>query len=206
MNKILLPFVILVLYSCTPKYTYLKNGDFLFVQAKEENLSGAISRVTKEENKTSYDHIALVERDGKKVYLLHAVPEKGSVKEGLKPFLKNYNNRIIDIFRLKSKFENSINPAITKANTMLDKPYNTAYILDENSFYCSDFIERSFRKDKIFQLNAMTFINPNTGKTDEFWQSFYDKLEVKVPEGKPGCNPNGLSQSDKLFKVKTLQH
>ena len=206
MNKIFLPFLIIILHSCTQQFSYVQNGDLLFIQAKKENLSGAISRVTEKENNTSYDHIALIEKDVNKIYVLHAAPEKGSVKEELKPFLKNYKRRTIDLFRIKPAYSNSIKFAVQKANTLLDKPYNTAYILNENSYYCSDFIERSFREDNIFQLNPMTFINPKTGKIDEFWQSFYDKLNLNVPEGKPGCNPNGLSQSDKIFKVKTLQH
>ena len=49
------------------------------------------------------------------------------------------------------------------------------YILDENSYYCSDFVERSFRAENIFKLEPMTFIDPKTGKTNAFWEEFYTK-------------------------------
>ena len=67
-------------------------------------------------------------------------------------------------------FQNKIPDAIDKANSMLGKPYNFNYILDDNSYYCSDYIERAFRKDKIFTLEPMTFIDPKTGKTNVFWE------------------------------------
>jgi len=41
----------------------------------------------------------------------------------------------------------------------------------------------------------MTFINPKTRKIDDFWISFYKKQNLEVPEGQPGCNPNGLAAS-----------
>jgi hypothetical protein len=51
----------------------------------------------------------------------------------------------------------------------------------------------------------MTFINPKTGKTDDFWINFYQQKNMEVPEGKLGCNPNGLAGSDKLIKIKKLK-
>jgi len=93
---------------------------------------------------------------------------------------------------------------LSNADLMLGKPYNFNYILDENSYYCSDFIERAFRENQIFNLEPMTFIDPKTGKTNEFWQDFYNKKNLKVPEGELGCNPNGLAGSDNLIRIKEL--
>lgn len=44
----------------------------------------------------------------------------------------------------------------------------------------------------------MTFVNPKTGKTDVAWEAFYKKQNLEVPEGKPGCNPNGMAASPKI--------
>jgi hypothetical protein len=87
----------------------------------------------------------------------------------------------------------------------LGKPYNFNYILDESSYYCSDFIERAFRKNNVFKLEPMTFIDPKTGRTNEFWNEFYQKKNLKVPEGELGCNPNGLAASEKLERIKELK-
>lgn len=200
--KILLLFFI---QSCgVLKTSEIQNGDLLFVEAETKNLSGAISRVTENNQTISFDHIAIIEKNKNKINVLEASIKKGSNKTSYSRFLKNNIKNKIILYRLKPEFQFAIPDAILKANEMLGKPYNKTYILNENSFYCSDFIERSFRKSKIFDLKPMTFINPKTGKTDEFWKKFYEDLGLKVPEGKLGCNPNGLSASSKIEKIKVL--
>ena len=205
MRVLFYAFLIIILNSCAsaiPKI--IENGDFIFVEAENKNLSGAISRVTENNQIISFDHIAIVEKDKNKFYILEASVKNGSHKMKLKNFLANNKQTKLVLYRLKTDYKFSIPDAIIKANSLLGKPYNSTYILNENSYYCSDFIERRFRNANIFELNPMTFINPKTGKTDEFWQSFYEKLNVEVPEGKLGCNPNGLSQSTKIEKIIVL--
>lgn len=185
----------------------LKNGDLLFVTAKETGLSGAINNVTQKQKTASFDHIGILEKDGNQFFVLHAAPKGGSQKQKLKDFLNDQANdgqRVV-LYRLKTEYQNTIPTAIQKAESMLGKPYNFNYILDENAYYCSDFIERAFRKDHIFKLEPMTFIDPKTGKTNEFWEQFYQKKNLKVPEGELGCNPNGLAASDKLERIKELK-
>ncbi|GAA4150691.1 YiiX/YebB-like N1pC/P60 family cysteine hydrolase [Chryseobacterium ginsenosidimutans] len=196
-----------VIVSCkNPQASGLKNGDLLFVTAKETGLSGAINNVTQKQKNASFDHIGILEKNKDGVFVLHAAPKGGSQKQDLKYFLKDQANdgqRVI-VYRLKPPYQNSIPGAISEAESMLGKPYNFNYILDENSYYCSDFIERAFRKDHIFKLEPMTFVDPKTGKTNTFWEEFYQKKNLKVPEGELGCNPNGLAASDKLEKIKEL--
>jgi len=184
----------------------LKNGDLLFVTAKDSGLSGAINNVTQKQKNASFDHIGILELKGNSAFVLHAAPKGGSQKQSLNDFLKDQANdqQKVMVYRLKPEFQNAIPEALEKANSMLGKPYNFNYILDENSYYCSDYIERAFRNDHIFRLEPMTFINPKTGKTNAFWEEFYQKKNLKVPEGEPGCNPNGLAASDKLNRIKEL--
>ena len=44
----------------------------------------------------------------------------------------------------------------------------------------------------------MTFKNPQTGEFLAGWVDHYKKLGIPVPEGEPGCNPNGMAASDKI--------
>lgn len=184
----------------------LKSGDLLFVTAKETGLSGAINNVTQKQKNASFDHIGILEKQGKSFFVLHAAPKGGSQKQSLQEFLKDQANdgQKVVVYRIKPEFQNTIPKAIEKANVMIGKPYNFNYILDENSYYCSDFIERSFRDDRIFKLEPMTFIDPKTGKTNTFWEEFYQKKNLKVPEGELGCNPNGLAASEKIERLKEL--
>lgn len=198
----------IVLQSCNAlKYNDLKNGDLVFVTAQKENLSGAINRVTQKNENENYDHIGIIEKKKNAIFVLHAAPKGGSHKETLKKFIKNQTKEgsEIYVYRLKSEYQNSIPEAIKKANSLLGKPYNFTYVLNEETLYCSDFIERIFRSSQIFELKPMTFINPKTGKTDDFWIKFYQDKNMEVPEGKLGCNPNGMAGSDKLIKIRKLK-
>ncbi|SIO04122.1 Permuted papain-like amidase enzyme, YaeF/YiiX, C92 family [Chryseobacterium scophthalmum] len=207
LNLVLLISILLFVVNCKNSQTLgLKNGDLLFVTAKESGLSGAINNVTQKQKNASFDHIGILQKDKTGVFVLHAAPKGGSQKQNLNEFLKDQANdgQKVVAYRLKPQYQKNIPDAIEKANSMLGKPYNFNYILDENSYYCSDYIERAFRKDKIFTLEPMTFVDPKTGKTNVFWEEFYAKKNLKVPEGELGCNPNGLAGSDKIQRIKEL--
>ncbi|HCN48608.1 MAG TPA: hypothetical protein DIT10_05870 [Chryseobacterium sp.] len=203
----ILSLFILLLTGCASSQTSsLKNGDLLFVTAKETGLSGAINNVTQKQKIASFDHIGILEKEGNRMFVLHAAPKGGSQKQTLKDFIKDQetDGQKVMVYRLKPEYQKAIPGALEKANSMLGKPYNFNYILDEKSYYCSDFIERAFREDHIFKLEPMTFIDPKTGMTNTFWEEFYKKKNLKVPEGEPGCNPNGLAGSDKLDRIGAL--
>lgn len=207
LNLIILFCILLFVSGCRNSVSSgLKNGDLLFVTAKETGLSGAINNVTQKQKNASFDHIGILQKDKDGIFVLHAAPKGGSQKQNLKDFLKDQSDegQKVVVYRLKPEFQKNIPEAIAMANSMLGKPYNFNYILNEDSYYCSDYIERAFRKNHIFKLEPMTFIDPKTGKTNTFWEEFYAKKNLKVPEGEPGCNPNGLATSDKIERIKEL--
>ena len=72
--------------------------------------------------------------------------------------------RHIVVYRLRAPQQAAIKDAVATARTMLGKPYNTSYVLNEDSYYCSDFIERAFRAHHVFALQPMNFRNPQTGQ------------------------------------------
>ncbi len=195
------------LFSCSLQngitYKKLRNGDLIFVVAKQENLSGAINRVTQKSKTENFDHVGIIEITSNGIFVLHASTKMGSNKQSLQDFytenLKNHQNMVV--YRLQKDYQNSIESAVVKANSMLGKPYNWSYVLNEQSYYCSDFIERAFREDTIFEHIAMNFKNPETHQVDDYWVQFYQKLEMEVPQNQPGTNPNQLASSDKLIRI-----
>ncbi|WP_228455479.1 YiiX/YebB-like N1pC/P60 family cysteine hydrolase [Chryseobacterium potabilaquae] len=205
LSKIGILFILLqIVVQCTGlKNNYLKNGDLLFVTAKESGLSGAINKVTQRQRNISFDHIGILEIVDNDFFVLHASPIGGSQRQSLKEFVKNQkgDNQKIIVYRLKKGYEKIIPEAIKNAESMLGKPYNDIYILNEDSYYCSDFVERAFRDAHIFKLEPMTFKDPMTGQINSFWEGFYKKKNIPIPEGKLGCNPNGLAGSDKLEMI-----
>jgi len=47
-------------------------------------------------------------------------------------------------------------------------------------------------------LKPMTFKDLDTGNFNPVWVEYYKNLNVKIPEGKLGINPGGISLSDKI--------
>lgn len=185
----------------------IKNGDLIFVGAQTEELSGAINRVTKLSDETNFDHVGLIEKTSDSIFVLHAAPMGGSQREEIHHFYTSQtekNNKIV-IYRLKDDYQKTIPNAISKAKTMLGKPYNWLYILNDDELYCSDFVERAFRNDNVFELIPMNFKNKETGKIDDFWVDFYRKKGKEVPQDEPGTNPNQLASSEKLIKIGELK-
>jgi len=190
----------LLLNSCSPKYgIQLQNGDLLFVSADDGQLSDAIDRVTQTTKSTHYSHVALLEKSGKDCWVLQADTRNGSERIPLSKFLQytKDDKNSIDVYRLSPAFQQTIPNAVQAAKTMLGKPYNYTYILSDTAFYCSDFVQRAFARDTVFSLAPMSF-KDSTGNTNKVWFDFYQKQHLAVPEGKPGCNPNGLANSDKI--------
>ena len=185
----------------------IRNGDLIFVGAQTEELSGAISRVTKISEKTNFDHVGLIEKTSDSIFVLHAAPMGGSQREEIHHFYTSQTekkNKIV-IYRLQKEYQATIPNAITKAKTMLGKPYNWLYILNDDELYCSDFVERAFRNDEVFELIPMNFKNKETGIIDDFWIDFYKKKGKEVPQDEPGTNPNQLASSEKLTRIGELR-
>ena len=76
--------------------------------------------------------------------------------------------------------------------------------MSDPGFYCSEYIYLIFSGDSIFKLNPMTFKDPQSGQLLPGWKEHYNKLGIPVPEGEPGCNPNGLAASEKLENLGML--
>lgn len=195
-----------LIFSCKTA-DILQNGDLLFVGNSSGSLSKAIDEVTQTGRSTNFSHIALVEKSGNEIWVLHAAPENGSERVSLnefKEYAKKDSSEIV-IYRIKPEYKADYTHAISNAKKMLGKPYNFTYILTDTAYYCSDFVYYAFEKDSIFQMNAMTFKSPGTNEFNPTWIEFYKKQNLEIPEGKPGCNPNGMAASDKLEQIGKLE-
>lgn len=206
-SKLFYVLLAFVLVSCTgQKGVSLQNGDLLFVGNSAGNLSKAIDEVTQTNHGTNFSHIALVEKKNNEIWILHAAPKNGSERIPLEEFIRNEreDGSVIEVYRIKKEFRPDFNSAVEKAKSMLGKPYNFTYVLSDTAYYCSDFVYHSFEKDSVFKMNPMTFKNPGEAEFNPGWIEFYKNLNMEIPEGKPGCNPNGMAASEKLERIGRL--
>jgi hypothetical protein len=76
---------------------------------------------------------------------------------------------------------------------------------DNGRLYCSEMVGLAFQAanegQPFFQQQPMTFKDPSTGQFFPAWVEYYQQLNIPIPEGLPGCNPGGLSRSDKLETI-----
>ncbi|WP_320168309.1 YiiX/YebB-like N1pC/P60 family cysteine hydrolase [Mangrovibacterium marinum] len=192
----------IALFSCShpTKKMSLQSGDLLFQGASSGKLSEAIDKVTQTHAETHFSHVGLVEQaeDGS-LWVLHADIEGGCCRVSLNDFLEPDGDSLQTVcYRLKEPWRSAIEPALDKARSMLGLPYNFSYKLSDSSHYCSEFIYKAFQDAAVFKLKPMTFKDPQTGEFFPTWVDYYGRLGIPVPEGEPGCNPNGMAASDKL--------
>ena len=207
--KIILLFLslagLLAFAQSKPKIN-LQSGDLLFREKSSENISEAIDQVTQTSGETHFSHVGLVEVTDIGIVVLHAYPKGGTCIVSLNEFLhpKGDSLRVI-AYRLKKDWQKTIPSAIQKAHFMLGKPYNFSYIMSDTAHYCSEFVYLAFAADSVFKLEPMTFKDPVTGKFPMTWVEYYQKMGIEIPEGKPGCNPNGLAASERLERLGKIQ-
>ena len=183
-----------------------RSGDLLFVTAAHAGLSGAIHDATARSAAESFDHVALVADEGEVPVVLHA-DEKGSREQTLQSFLSDARGkqRTVVLYRLKPAQRAAIPAAIAKARTLLGRPYNATYVQDEDSYYCSDFIERAFRAQQVFATQPMNFRNLQTGEMPAYWVDFYRRKGMAVPQGAPGTNPNDMAAAPVLERLGVIE-
>lgn len=189
------------LFACTQPESKIKlqSGDILFRGATSGKISEAIDQVTQTAEATHFSHVGLVEVSDTGMFVLHASPDGGTCVVSLDEFLHPEGDSVMVVaYRLKAEWQKAIPAALTKAKQLLGKPYNFSYILSDTAHYCSEFVYLAFASDSVFTLEPMTFKDPTTSNFPPAWMEYYQKMGIEIPEGQPGCNPNGMAASGKL--------
>ncbi len=203
--KLTIAFLFLLLQACAqPSETPFQSGDLIFCNYAGGTLSSAIDEVTQTAKQTHYAHMGLISIENDTVFVLHATTQRGVVKESWADFMQQEEPAKVDLYRLKDTLRYAIPEAIQQAKQLVGLPYNDHYYPSDTCYYCSQLIYEIFKADHIFQLEPMTFKNPETGTFSPDWVQYYQGLDLDIPEGKPGCNPNGLAASKNLRFIQNL--
>ncbi len=177
----------------------LQNGDILFTgptMTTTGDLSKAIDEVTQTQLATNYTHMGIVEKENQQLWVIHAAPKKGVCREPLHQFLESRKEAAV--YRLNKPYQTYIPEALDSARQLLGLPYDSSYIIGGGSHYCSGLLYTIYEPHQVFELEPMTFKDPASGEFHLIWVEHYDALGIPIPEGLPGCNPNGLAASDHL--------
>ncbi|MDA0682549.1 MAG: YiiX/YebB-like N1pC/P60 family cysteine hydrolase, partial [Bacteroidetes bacterium] len=194
-------YLLFILHSSCASNFQLQEGDLLFQDLDSSALCDAIELVTPGYNDANFSHIGFIVSDDGKLKVLEAIPPKVILTE-LEDFLsrskdKDGNPKVI-VGRLKKEYEKTIPKAVEFAHKKIGVDYDGIFIMNNNSYYCSELLYEAFSKDTIFQLQAMTFLHPESGDTLQTWKAYYAELGVKIPENELGINPGIMSLSKKI--------
>jgi hypothetical protein len=184
----------------------LQEGDLIFQDLDCGPLCDAIEKVTAGYNGSKFSHIGLVVPDSTgELVILEAISSGVQLtlvdKFLERSFDKNGNPKAV-VGRLKINFRILIPGLVKEAKSYLGKPYDNIYVINNDSYYCSELIYLSSKKANngypLFELYPMTFKDPEMSNFYPAWVDYYKNLNEKIPEGEPGINPGGISLSDKI--------
>ncbi|MFY7743343.1 MAG: YiiX/YebB-like N1pC/P60 family cysteine hydrolase [Flavobacterium sp.] len=195
-------FVSFFVFGQTSK---LKNGDLLFQKMNCGELCDAIHAVTEGFDGNDFSHLGLVVIENDSIFIIEAAGNAVR-KVTLEQFSKNTQSTMF-IGRVKSKYTKLIPQVISFSKQQIGIPYDDVYLYDNRKYYCSELIYDAFLKaygKPFFELQPMTFKKPNTNEFFPAWVDYYQNLKIEIPEGKLGCNPGGISISDKIKIVGKL--
>lgn len=178
----------------------LKDGDLIFQNMDCGPLCDAIEAVTEGHNGADYSHMGLVYHRNDTLYIIEAAGSAVRLST-LEKFSKNTSKPML-VGRLKKKYQKLIPNAIAFSLKQMGVPYDDEYVYDNGSYYCSELIYDAFKDANngkpFFKLYPMTYKEPGTNAFFPAWVDYYKTINKPIPEGLPGCNPGGISTSNKI--------
>lgn len=205
---ILISLFFIPFYSCDNQIDNefkLIDGDLLFQDMDCGSLCDAIENVTQGYKNDRISHVGIVSIENNTNYVIEAIG-KGVVKTLIDSFLSRSldadGNPKVIVGRLKDSLQNLIPKALKYAHQFIGKPYDQKFEMNDSAFYCSELIYRIFYKannsNPVFNLSPMTYKIHGDSVLMSVWVAYFKDLNDSVPEGKPGCNPAGISRNKNI--------
>jgi hypothetical protein len=188
---------------CNATAQNLSSGEIIFVASEDSDFEKSIVEVTQYENNAlNFTHVGIVNVTDTGIFIIEAVPQKGVVYSSLQEFKTENKNGTLYIASLKPEYQKYTKGALNRACSHLGKGYDYAFDLENDLYYCSELVYDAYAHatgdPHFFETQPMTFKKEGIAEFLPYWHNYFEKLNLPIPEGKPGINPNGLSQSGKL--------
>ncbi len=189
-----------LLSSCRTD-TAPQTGDLIFFTGGSSSMDDAISSSTGD----GFVHVAIVEVDSEgAAWLIDATPRKGVSREKLETKLLEEKGKAV-LMRLKDS--TGVTASVQRAKGLIGSPYDFAFLPDNDAYYCSELVYECFLRpdgSHIFSCQPMNFLD-SEGNLPEYWKELFEKLQMDVPQGLLGTNPEDLSRSTTLRGTSLFQ-
>ena len=201
--------VLLAVASCGEKKDCLRNGDLVFVglpldyDAEGGSMDAAISAATGQEGALNLIHVAIAEVQADSVWIIDATIAHGVDRHPLEVFLKDFTLKdgSYPAFIVKRVKGVDADAAVERAKTYCGRAYDVRFLPDNEDLYCSELVQLSYLDrsgNQVFDSEPMNFCAPD-GTMPPYWEWLFGKLEMEVPQGLPGTNPQRMAQSPVLI-------
>ncbi len=189
-----------LLSSCRTD-TAPQTGDLIFFTGGSSSMDDAISSSTGD----GFVHVAIVEVDSEgTAWLIDATPRKGVSREKMETKLLEEKGKAA-LMRLKDS--TGVTSSVQRAKVLIGSPYDFAFLPDNDAYYCSELVYECFLRpdgSHIFSSQPMNFLD-SEGNLPEYWKELFEKMQMDVPQGLPGTNPEDLSRSTTLRGTSLFQ-
>ncbi len=187
----------------------LQPGDLLFQDLDCGPFCDAIEKVTEGYREASLSHMGLVAETGHGEALIIEAVSEGVTLTPLSVFLNRSRDAEgrpkVLVGRLIPEYRDLIPSVLEEALTLQGKDYDDVFDINNDDYYCSELVYHCFLKanqgQPVFELQPMTFEDPETGMIFPAWKEYFEALNVDIPQGEPGINPGIISCSDVLHIV-----
>ncbi|HUH26113.1 MAG TPA: YiiX/YebB-like N1pC/P60 family cysteine hydrolase [Flavobacterium sp.] len=180
--------------------TTLKNGDLLFINMHCGAMCEAINAVTDGFEGQDFNHVGMVYSDNDQDFYVYEAVSKGVIKTPVNDFLKRTD--LVYKGTIKEPYQHLIPLAAEFCKSQLGVPYDNDFLYDNGKYYCSELLYDAFlfanHNEAFFQLFPMTYKEPNSENFFPVWIEHFAQQDIAIPEGKPGCNPGGISLDEKI--------
>jgi len=184
----------------------LQDGDLIFQDMDCGPLCDAIEAVTEGYNGADFSHMGMAYHHNDTIYVIEAAGSAVRLTT-LDKFRKNTSKPML-VGRLTPKNQKLVPAAIFFSLQQLGVPYDDEYVYNNGSYYCSELIYDAFMFANggrpFFELQPMTYKQPGTNAFFPAWADYYRAINKNIPEGQPGCNPGGISLSDKIIIIGSM--
>ena len=212
MKRTLLALVCMFLaLGCSRNLNRLQNGDLVFVglplgyDAETGSVDEAIASATGEEGLLNLIHVAIAEVKADSIWIIDATIAHGVDRHPLDTFLRDFTlpDGSYPEFIVKRVKGVDADAAIENAKSFCGRAYDVRFLPDNEDLYCSELVQRSYLDyagRPVFESEPMNFKAPD-GTMPPYWEWLFGQLDMEVPQGLPGTNPQKMSQADCLVDV-----
>jgi len=197
---------VLLLFTSARAEFVLQCGDILFQDLDGSPFCDAIEAVTQGVEGAHFSHcgIAAIDDHGRPVVVEASGP--GVREVPLADFLARSKDEDGNPKVLVGRLGDAAIAVdgLRRARYLLGLPYDDEFRIDNGKYYCSELVHDCFwdaAGRPIFELFPMTYKEPGSDVFQPAWVDYFAAKGQAIPEGEPGCNPGGLSRSERLSVV-----